>query len=41
MNIVVVTPNEIGYSETFIRAHIEHLPAAATIVGTPPRLSGD
>ena len=30
MNICVVSPNKSSYSETFVRAHIERLPADVT-----------
>ncbi len=41
MNVCIVVPAVNCPTETFIRAHIEHLPAKVTVVhGRPPRMAG-
>lgn len=41
MRLVIVKNREVGISETFIRAHVERLPATTCLVhGLPPRREG-
>ena len=39
MNVAVVKAGEVGLTETFIRAHVERLPARVELIsGIPPRI---